>query len=158
MAGVSIGSLYQYFPDKLSLVDAIRHRHLDDSMEVMRRVRADGVSPAEFTAQLVEAVVAAHSIYPGLHRVLLDEAPSSEEYRNPHSEFENEYLSYYAQAVATYRKRPPSAADYAAGRVISDAIDGVIHNAARRGNIDDLAMQSELVRLVSLYLGDDRRT
>ena len=30
LAGVSIGSLYQYFPDKLSLVDAIRRRHLDD--------------------------------------------------------------------------------------------------------------------------------
>lgn len=98
------------------------------------------------------------SIHPGLYRVLLDEAPSSEEYRTPHSEFENEYLSYYAQAVATYRKRPPSAADYAAGRVILDAIHGVIYNAARRGNIEDLAMQSELVRLVSLYLGDDRRT
>ena len=28
-AGVSIGSLYQYFPDKLALVDAIRRRHFD---------------------------------------------------------------------------------------------------------------------------------
>lgn len=100
-------------------------------------------------------VVAAHSIYPGLHRVLLDEAPSSEEYRNPHSEFEIEYLAYYVQAVATYRKRLPTEADHVAGRVISDAIDGVIHNAARRGCIDDPAMQRELVCLVSLYLGND---
>lgn len=154
LAGVSIGSLYQYFPDKLSLVDAIRHRHLDDSISVMRNVRADGLSPAEFAAQLVRAMVAAHSVYPGLHRVLLDEAPSSEEYRNPNSEFEIEYLSYYAEAVATYRKRQPNAADHVAGRVISDAIDGVIHNAARRGAIDDLPMQKELVRLISLYLGE----
>ena len=70
LAGVSIGSLYQYFPDKLSLVDAIRHRHLDDSMAVMRSVRADGLSPADFAAQLVHAVVTAHSMHPGLHRVL----------------------------------------------------------------------------------------
>lgn len=154
VAGVSIGSLYQYFPDKLSLVDAIRHRHLDDSISVMRKVRADGLSPAEFAAQLVRAMVAAHSVYPGLHRVLLDEAPSSEEYRNPNSEFEIEYLSYYAEAVATYRKGQPDAADNVAGRVISDAIDGVIHNAARRGAIDDLRMQKELVRLISLYLGE----
>ncbi len=158
LAGVSIGSLYQYFPDKLSLVDAIRHRHLDDSMAVMRNVRADRLSPAEFAAQLVRAVVEAHSVYPGLHRVLLDEAPSSEEYRNPHTEFEIEYLSYYAQAVAIYRDRAPTEADNVAGRVISDAIDGVIHNAARRGEIDDPAMQSELVCLVSLCLGNDRVT
>lgn len=152
LAGVSVGSLYQYFPDKLSLVDAIRHRHLDDSMAVMRRVRADGLAPAEFAARLVDAVVAAHSVYPGLHRVLLDEAPSSDEYRNPNSEFEIEYLSYYAEAVATYRKRQPSAADRVAGRVISDAIDGVIHNAARRSALDDPVMQRELVRLIALYL------
>ena len=31
-AGASIGSLYQYFPDKLSLVEAIRRRHLDDCL------------------------------------------------------------------------------------------------------------------------------
>lgn len=90
----------------------------------------------------------------GLHRVLLDEAPSSEEYRNPNSEFEIEYLSCYAEAVAIYRKRQPNAADRVAGRVISDAIDGVIHNAARRGAIDDLAMQGELARLIALYLGE----
>ncbi|WP_343303943.1 TetR/AcrR family transcriptional regulator [Mesorhizobium retamae] len=154
LAGVSIGSLYQYFPDKLSLVDAIRHRHLDDSIAVMRRIRADGVSPAEFAAQLVQAVVAAHSVYPGLHRVLLDEAPSSEGYRNPSSAFEIEYLSYYAEAVATYRKRQPNPADHVAARVISDAIDGVIHNAARRGAVADPAMQRELVRLITLYLGE----
>lgn len=153
LAGVSIGSLYQYFPDKLSLVDAIRHRHLDDSIKVMREIRTDGLSPAEFAAQLVRAVVAAHSVHPGLHRVLLDEAPSSEEYRNPASKFEIEYLSYYAKAVAAYQGRQPNAADHVAGRVISDAIDGVIHNAARRGNIDEEAMHSELVRLVGLYLG-----
>lgn len=154
LAGVSIGSLYQYFPDKLSLVDAIRHRHLDDSITVMREVRADGLSPGKFAAELVRAVVAAHSIYPGLHRVLLDEAPSSEAYRNPSSEFEIEYLSYYSNAVATYRKRQPNEADHVAGRVLSDAIDGVIHNAARRGAIDDPAVQKELVRLVTLYLGE----
>lgn len=154
LAGVSIGSLYQYFPDKLSLINAIRHRHMDYSMGVMRRVRAGGLSPAEFAAQLVRALVSAHSLYPGLHRVLLDEAPSSEEYRNPNSAFEIEYLSYYAEAVATYRKRQPSPADHVAARVISDAIDGVIHNAARRGAIHDLAMQGELTRLITLYIGE----
>lgn len=153
LAGVSIGSLYQYFPDKLSLVDAIRHRHLDDSITVMRNIRADGLSPAEFATQLVRAIVAAHSVYPGLHRILLDEAPSSEEYRNPNSEFEIEYLSYFAESVATYRTRPTTAADHVAGRVVSDAIDGVIHNAARRGALDDPAIQKELVRLIAPYLG-----
>ena len=157
LAGVSIGSLYQYFPDKLSLVDAIRRRHLDDCIAVMRRFRDCDVSPAEFAANLVLAMIAAHSVYPSLHRVLLDEAPSSDEYRNPNTDFEIEYLSYYAEAVAIYRKQPPNQANHTAALVISDAIDGVIHNAARRGTLGDPAIQNELIRLVCLYLGGDHR-
>ncbi len=154
LAGVSIGSLYQYFPDKLSLVDAIRRRHLDDCLAVLRKSRVNGQSAAQFAANLVRDMIAAHSIYPKLHRVLLDEAPSSDDYRNPSSEFETEYLAYYVEAVAMHRKRRPSVADHTAALVISDAIDGVIHNAARRGTIGNPTVQTELVRLVSLYLSD----
>lgn len=105
LAGVSIGSLYQYFPDKISLVDAIRRRHLDDCLAVMRTSRTDGLSAEQFAQNLVKAMVAAHSINPGLHRVLLDEAPNVDGYRNPNSAFEIEYLGYYAEAVAAYRNR-----------------------------------------------------
>src|SRR5689334_2870035 len=38
VAGISIGSLYQYFPDKLALIDAIRRRHLDDVLSILHRV------------------------------------------------------------------------------------------------------------------------
>lgn len=151
LAGVSIGSLYQYFPNKLSLVDAIRRRHLDDCLAVMQQLKAAGLSPVQFARRLVHAMVAAHSTYPGLHRVLLDEAPSCDEYRDPNSEFEIEYLACYAQAVGTYRKCQPNTGNVAA-LIISDAIDGVIHNAARRGMLSDATVQDELVRLVSLYL------
>jgi len=154
LAGVSIGSLYQYFPDKLSLVDAIRRRHLDDCLAAVRKSRADGASPARFAANLVDAMVAAHSVFPGLHRVLLDEAPSSDDYRDPNSAFEVAYLGSYAEVVAAYRNRQPQKADRIAALIVSDTIDGVIHNAARRGMLADKAVQRELVRLVSLYLAD----
>ncbi|HEV7308774.1 TetR/AcrR family transcriptional regulator [Ensifer sp.] len=154
IAGVSIGSLYQYFPDKLSLVDAIRRRHLDDCLAVMKASRPTERAPAQFAAELVRAMIAAHSNHPGLHRVLLDEAPSSEDYRNPASAFEVEYLAHYAQAVAVYRNRRPTADDHTTALILSDAIDGVIHNAARRGMLFDPGVRQELVRLISLFLGD----
>lgn len=154
LAGVSIGSLYQYFPDKLSLVDAIRLRHLDDCLAVMRSVVADGLCPVEFATRLVKNMVAAHSVNPGLHRVLLDEAPGSAKYSDPASSFEIEYISYYANAVAFYRSRKTQARDHISGRMLSDAIDGVIHNAARRDDVCDDATQSELIKLVSVYLAE----
>lgn len=152
LAGVSIGSLYQYFPDKLSLVDAIRRRHLDDCLTVMKSV--SDATPYAFASKLVRAMISAHSGFPGLHRVLLDEAPSSDDYRDPHSDFEVEYLAHYAAAVAAFRGRPPCPEDLTAARIISDAMDGVIHNAARRGAIGDPSLQAELIRLIGLYLSD----
>ncbi|WP_221928412.1 TetR/AcrR family transcriptional regulator [Pseudomonas kilonensis] len=154
LAGVSVGSLYQYFPDKLSLVDAIRQNHLDDCLSIMRKIKAKGLAPVQFMANIVQAMIEAHSTCPGLHRVLLDEAPSTDDYRNPNSGFEIEYLAYYADAVSIYRNRQPNKADYITALVISDAVDGVIHNAARRGLLEDPAIQTELIRLVSKYLDE----
>ncbi|NVZ20824.1 TetR/AcrR family transcriptional regulator [Pseudomonas costantinii] len=154
LAGVSVGSLYQYFPDKLSLVSAIRQNHLDDCLNTLRKIKAKGLAPVQFLASVVQAMIQAHSVCPGLHRVLLDEAPSSEDYRNPNSGFEIEYLAFYADAVSTHRNRPPNKADYISALIISDAIDGVIHNAARRGLLGDPAIQSGLIRLISQYLDE----
>ncbi|UWU16537.1 TetR/AcrR family transcriptional regulator [Rhizobium sullae] len=153
-AGLSVGSLYQYFPDKLSLIEAIRRRHLNDCLAVMRKCQIEGLTAAQFVANLVQGMIAAHSTCPGLHRVLLDDAPIFDGYMNPNSTFEVEYLAYYEKAVATYRRRELDMIDRTAALLISDAIDGVIHNAARRGTLRDPAVQSELIRLVSLYLAD----
>ena len=151
-AGVSIGSLYQYFPDKLSLVDAIRRRHLADSLAAVRTAWSDGKPLTAFVEDLVDGIVAAHSIHRGLHRVLLDEAPGLDAYRDQNSAFEMEYLSYFTRAAATYRAREAGAASETVGLVLSDAIDGVIHNSARRGALGAPDIRSELVRMIRLYL------
>ncbi|CAD5247331.1 TetR family transcriptional regulator [Bosea sp. 62] len=153
-AGVSIGSLYQYFPDKLSLVDAIRRRHIDDSLDAVRRALAGTQSLAEFVEALVANLIAAHSIHPGLHRVLLDEAPGLEAYRDQNSEIEAQYLALFTQAATIHGSQGQGTPASTVGLVISDAIDGVIHNAARRGRLHEPALRRELVRLICAYLAD----
>jgi AcrR family transcriptional regulator len=76
-AGVSVGSLYQYFPGKEALVAAVMERH---SQELMRVVRATLVEAAELPMEqavrrLVVAAVEAHRIDPRLHRVLAEQIP-----------------------------------------------------------------------------------
>lgn len=41
-AGVSVGTLYQYFPNKDALLYAILLRHFEDMAEAIERVSADG--------------------------------------------------------------------------------------------------------------------
>ncbi len=153
-AGVSIGSLYQYFPDKLSLVDAIRRRHLDDSLGAVRNALAKTQSLAAFVETLVSNIIEAHSIHPGLHRVLLDEAPGLEAYRDQNSRIEAQYLALYTQAATVYGSHNRGVPASTVGLVISDAIDGVIHNAARRGRLREPQMRDELVRMICSYLAD----
>lgn len=156
-AGVSIGSLYQYFPDKHALIDAIRRQHLDDCLSAVQKPAA-GKSLRQYVEALVDDMIAVHAGNPGLHQVLLDEVLAAESLRDPHSAFEKTYLGCHASAVAHYRgQKTAVAADALAGALVSDVLDGVIHNAIRRGELASTAVRSELVRLLLLYLRDVAR-
>ena len=77
VAGVSIGSLYQYFPGKEALVVAVIERHNAEIMEVVRPAlaRAAGQPIVKGVRAIVAAAVDAHRIDPKLHRVLAEQVP-----------------------------------------------------------------------------------
>lgn len=76
-AGVSIGSLYQYFPGKEALVAAVIERHNRDLMAIVRQALADvEAQPLETGARrLIAAAIEAHRLDPKLHRVLAEQTP-----------------------------------------------------------------------------------
>ncbi|MEP7455091.1 TetR/AcrR family transcriptional regulator [Phyllobacterium sp. SB3] len=157
VAGVSIGSLYQYFPDKMSLVGAIRRRHLDDCLMIMRKLGGERMPLKQFAENLVQELIAAHRLHPGLHRVLLDEAPIYKGLDDPNDAFEAEYMGHYQSAIAAYLTSAESAPMKSMALVLSDALDGVIHNAARRGMLDSVELQQQLVRMIRGYLSYSNR-
>ena len=79
-AGVSIGSLYQYFPNKKSLIVALREQHSQEIAELLAsKFNHLFDSPPEIAVpELVRAVIAVHAINPRLHQVLSEEIPRSE--------------------------------------------------------------------------------
>lgn len=151
-AGVSIGSLYQYFPDKISIVEAVRHRHLEDCLSIMKNVSQKRQSLAKFVEELVAGMIAVHSIHPGLHKVLLDDAPSQEGTNDPNSVFEQEYLGLYAAAITPHMTGGTKVESKTVALIVSDAIDGIIHNAARRGDLQSPKVRQEMIALVHAYL------
>jgi AcrR family transcriptional regulator len=149
VAGVSIGSLYQYFPDKLSLIEAVRSHHFEDVLRVIRTAM-DGKKPVrQFAEALVDGMIAAHLEHPALHRVMLDEVPGHTGSRLAHDSFRAEYLTRYAAAIAPYRR---IAKRQLIAEVLSSAVEGVIHNAARNGQLQSPALKRELVDLICAYL------
>jgi AcrR family transcriptional regulator len=76
-AGVSIGSLYQYFPSKEALVAAVIEKHMGEMMDVVRAslVRVAGMPVREAARELVRIMLEAHRIEPKLHRVLVEQIP-----------------------------------------------------------------------------------
>ena len=72
VAGVSIGSLYQYFPDKLSIFSAVQERHIDEVRNLLERNIAAHKSSSfgEFVVNLVEELVDLHSVDTELHQLI----------------------------------------------------------------------------------------
>lgn len=70
-AGVSIGSLYQYFPSREAIIDALVHRH---GHRIHAIVAGEGEPPPadleEAVTRIVAAVFAAHRLDPALHDAL----------------------------------------------------------------------------------------
>jgi AcrR family transcriptional regulator len=77
VAGVSVGSLYQYFPSKEALVAVVIERHQQEIMQTVRGELAEALAEPVETAvrKLVAVAVRAHRVDPKLHRVLAEQIP-----------------------------------------------------------------------------------
>lgn len=77
-AGVSVGSLYQYFPSKEALVAALLEQHVGAMMRLTEQKAKTSAIDAplrEVVRDVVEAMVEAHRVDPKLHRVLMEQVP-----------------------------------------------------------------------------------
>ena len=83
-AGVSIGSLYQYYPSKEALVAAVIDHHNQQRMQMVRDALAEVAAlPVEKAVRrLVAMAIEAHRIDPKLHRVLSEQIPRTGRLKN----------------------------------------------------------------------------
>ena len=76
-AGVSVGSLYQYFPNKAALVAAVIERSCDSFLAAFETALASrrGDTLADSVGAIVAATLVSHRLSPELHRLVIDLAP-----------------------------------------------------------------------------------
>jgi AcrR family transcriptional regulator len=78
VAGVSIGSVYQYFPNKQAIFVALRERHVDNMASLVEtRLTENATAPLrDLIRGLMEAMIEAHAVDPALFDLLLRQLPS----------------------------------------------------------------------------------
>ena len=76
-AGVSVGSLYQYFPNKAALASAVIDRCCDNFLSAFEAALAGRrrVTLAECVRAIVDVTLVSHHLTPELHRIVIDLAP-----------------------------------------------------------------------------------
>jgi AcrR family transcriptional regulator len=82
-AGISIGTLYHYIPDKDALLYSLTERHLasgvDSVVSVFMRLRQEAPGLEESLRAVISLMVQMHLDERHLHHLLYDSAPRSEE-------------------------------------------------------------------------------
>lgn len=124
-AGVSIGSLYEYFPDKQALVDEIASDHLARG-EALFASAADGLVAADDPEALLDALIRGlvelHRDDPSLHRALSSEVPLSPEIEGRVRQLRQGAIALVSQALSRRVDMPGVAA-----QLLVDTADAVIH-------------------------------
>jgi AcrR family transcriptional regulator len=77
VAGVSIGSVYQYFPDKNAIFVALHQRHVEeiDRLVETKLLEHAASSIDDLIGAMVEAMIDAHATDPELYELLMTEVP-----------------------------------------------------------------------------------
>jgi AcrR family transcriptional regulator len=73
VAGVSIGSLYQYFSHRDAILNALQDREFERTLALMQKVLADAnleEAPANTVKEALRGLAELYMTSPGLHRVL----------------------------------------------------------------------------------------
>jgi AcrR family transcriptional regulator len=159
VAGVSVGSLYQYFPSKEALVAAVIERHQQEIMRIVRGELAQAANqPIEQGVRtLVAVAVKAHRLDPQLHRVLAEQIPRVGRLEKV-ATFNRENYDLFRAYLERHRKEIRAADLGLAAFVCVTSIEALTHTAVlHQGIVSDEALAAlidEATRLVVGYLKD----
>lgn len=157
-AGVSVGSLYQYYPCKEALVAAVIERHNRELMQVVRDTLAEvAEQPVEQAVRrLIAAAITAHRIDPALHRVLAEQTPRTGPLENVEA-FNRETFDLFRAYLEAHRSELRPADLELAAFVCVTSIEALTHTAVlhRSELLTDEAAETlldEATQLVTGYL------
>jgi AcrR family transcriptional regulator len=156
-AGVSIGSLYQYFPNKDAILVALVERHIEEGESVLAPLIAEFAERpppvGEALQRIVRALLELHRKRPALHRVLFEEAPRPPRLRARLQRI----FDLVSAALAGYLESRPEVAvadTRLAAELIVQSIEAITHGLVihPRAQVAPEAYAGEAVTMLERYL------
>src|ERR1700733_11488666 len=155
-AGVSIGSLYQYFSNKTALVSALIDHHIEEmnASVLAELARVAELPIAQAARCVIELTIRAHAIDPELHRVLTEQVPRVGKLARLRELEEISSRMVAGLLVARRHELAIRDPDMAAFILVS-TIEAIVHRAALLypHRLRDPSLVDEATLLVTRYLG-----
>jgi AcrR family transcriptional regulator len=155
-AGVSVGSLYQYFPGKEALVAAVMERHasrLQEDISERMRHAPPAATAEEVATDVIRAMLAAQQAEQRLHRVLVEQVPRIGALRRLHELFGN-----YERLVEAWLEENEDRIEIADPRMAAFVLVAAVEGLVNRATLDrpDLVatgrLEEQILRLVLAYV------
>ncbi|MBC8073101.1 MAG: TetR family transcriptional regulator [Deltaproteobacteria bacterium] len=159
-AGVSVGTLYEYFPGKDALARALVERHLAHAEALLGgRLAALLAATNQFDVTtlaraMVDAMIELHENDPRLHRVLFEQVPHDASVRARVQRLEDEAAAVLARVLPHVRGVTVREPEIAA-RLVVELLEALTHRwitSRDRTPIPAPRMAEELTRLLVAYL------
>jgi AcrR family transcriptional regulator len=163
-AGVSVGSLYQYFPNKDAILVTLAERHIDAGFALVGELLAEVMTQMPrlemLLRRVVVAMIALHEHEPELHRVLFEEAPLPSSVRRRLRRRENDFAAEVCEVLRAHPEvRIPDLKVTA--YVLVHCVDALVHDFILHPprNIDAESLTEEMVSMWLRHLsaGEGRR-
>jgi AcrR family transcriptional regulator len=155
LAGVSVGSLYQYFPDKLALITELHGRHLAlVAQSVLGALDTTESQPLDAVVHRVVACsLAVHRQRPRLQRVLHAQLPQLSQ-RDDDSPAKQAVFDRTRQALQAQLKGAEPAMLLQAARTLLTLGETLVHDAVLhpQAEVDDAATANNIARVLCGYL------
>jgi AcrR family transcriptional regulator len=154
VAGVSIGSVYQYFPDKRAIFEALHQRHVEEIDRLVERTLIEHpASPLDkLVRAMMEALVDAHAKDPELYQALMRQVPhrtdSSREFAvRLHGVFR---LAIASRRDSRRRRQDPDKQAFVVAHMVDALSHGVILRRPQGLSLE--VAKEEAIRAVLTYL------
>jgi AcrR family transcriptional regulator len=162
VAGISIGTLYQYFSHRDAILDALQDREFERAMDLMQRVlgAAGAKGPARAIArEVILGLVALYADAPGLHRVLALEGLRVASADRVHA-FDMRVIAvvrnFLAASSLPIRRKNLDAAAFVVVQSVRASL--LAHMLESHAGVDEAALAEELTDMVLRYLVDESLT